>query len=129
MQFSPERLDPASVGNRGDVRFLAAWGAFFLMDARELSPKVLQMMLAMTVPMQHLEWAMAGVGGVKPVLLKVPLPGKRFDRLDPGYGNADDYEIWHSIMAPVARYEGRVRTFLPGMLARLEHERRKLKGG
>lgn len=98
---------------------------FFFMDTRELNPKVLQMLLAMTVPMQHLEWAMDGHGGVRPVQLKVPLPGKPFDRLDPGYGNADDYEIWHSIMAPVARYEGRVRTFPSAMLERLEHERKR----
>lgn len=94
------------------------------MDQRPLSPEVLQMLLAMTVPMQHLEWAMDGHGGVSPVQLKVPLPGKPFDQLGPGYGNADDYEIWHSIMAPAAaKYEGRVRTFSPAVLERLEHER------
>lgn len=97
------------------------------MDTRELNPKVLQMLLAMTVPMQHLEWEMDGTGGVHPGHLKVPLPGKRFNRLDLGYGNADDYEIWHTIMVPVPKYEGRVRAFPPGMLARLDHERKRQK--
>lgn len=82
------------------------------------------MMLAMTVPMQHLLWYTDGHGGVHPVPLKVPLPGKRFDRLDPGYGGHDapDNEICQRIMVPTGDGWQRLQ-FTPGMLARLEHER------
>lgn len=95
------------------------------MDERTISPEALQLMLAMTVPMRHLEWYAGGHGDVNPCPLKVDLPGRRFNRLDPGYGGYDavDNEICQRIMVR-SGLEKRILTFPPGMLERLEYERK-----
>ena len=70
------------------------------------SPEALTMMLAMTVPMQHFHWGTCGHGTVNPIRLKVDLPGRPHNRLDPGYSSQADNEICRDILVPGTNYHG-----------------------
>jgi len=98
------------------------------MDANTIGVDTLKMMLAMTKPMQHLVWVYGSHGEVRAVPLVPDLPGRPFNRLDPGYRDPVDDEICQRILIPCkggnGRCHGNLLKFPPDVLAMLERARR-----
>ena len=74
------------------------------MDPKAISPGAIQMMLAMTKPMQHLEWTYGGHDEIVPMILSPNLPGRKFNRLNPGYQNKVDDEIMRIMIRNERRF-------------------------
>ena len=62
-------------------------------DIKEPSDEAKAMLIAMVKPVIHLVWSDCGNGDIRADEVKPDLPGRRFNRLDPGYGNSVDDDV------------------------------------